>query len=99
VKWGIWLREVGMEVAGFYWRGGNITYEFADTTRISFVFRKEGGILQRSAYIPLGHLSSKAGVIFCSLLFLVPRAAKSKIADEALRSLSNLTFTHTLHRR
>jgi hypothetical protein len=27
-----------------------------------------------------GHLSSRAGVIFCCLLFLVPRAAKSKIA-------------------
>jgi hypothetical protein len=65
-------------------RGGNVTYEFADTTRISFVFRKKGRILQR---IPFGHFSSKAGVIFCSLLFLVPRAAKSKIAGEALRAL------------
>jgi hypothetical protein len=81
VKWGTWLREVGMEVAGFYWRGGNVTYEFADTTRISFVFRKKGEILQRSPYIPLGHLSFKAGVIFCYVLFLVPRAAKSKIVE------------------
>jgi hypothetical protein len=76
-----------MEVAGFYWRGGTVPYEFADTTIISFVFRKEGGILQRSPYIPLGHLSSKAGVIFCSLLFLVPGAAKSKIVEFMLGGL------------
>jgi hypothetical protein len=41
VKWGTWLREVGMEVAGFYWRGGTVPYEFADTTRISFVLPSE----------------------------------------------------------
>jgi hypothetical protein len=76
-----------MEVAGFYWRGGNVPYEFADTTRISFVFRKEGRILQRSTYIPLGHLSSKARVIFCYVLFLVPRVAKSKIAKNILYRL------------
>jgi hypothetical protein len=87
VKWGTWLREVGMEVAGFYWRGGTVTYEFADTTRISFIFWKKGRILQRSMYIPLGHLSSKVGVIFCSLLFLVPRAAKSKIAGPGVQTI------------
>jgi hypothetical protein len=56
--------------------GGNSTYKFADTIRIS----GEMANSTRLCVYFFKHLRVKAGVIFRSLLFLVPEAVKSKIA-------------------
>jgi hypothetical protein len=66
--------------------GLSFTYKFADAIKSVFIFRDVRDVRRNFTTLyeySFGVLSSKAGMIFSSLLSIMPKSAKSKIADQA----------------